>query len=104
VPIGNMVIIIKSLRLYSGEIVTFLFIILIVSLLFYVFRDRTNELKPGQIWVWEYNSDNPYAKKIIHYDKIISTNGKYLLYVEDGKDTVSDKKLYFMETRKIIKK
>ena len=56
------------------------------------------EVKVGQTWLYVINfrdNDNPFKESILFYQKVIAVKGSYVLYVENGKDTLSCKKSYF---------
>ena len=53
-------------------------------------------IKVGQVWKETYNENNPYKKVTINYKEVIEITGEYLLYVKNKKDTVVDKKYWFV--------
>lgn len=72
------------------------------------------KVKPGQVWLYKTNEKNPFGKTEFYYQQVIavkkaksyirygtdtislSSDGNYVLYVENGKDTLSCEEEYFL--------
>ena len=64
--------------------------------------NKENSIKVGQTWKYTYGIDNPYENAHIHYNKVIDVTGDYVLYIKDGKDTVNEKKYWFVVNSECI--
>lgn len=53
------------------------------------------EYKAGQTWRLIINDENPFEKPYNIDKKIIAVKGDYILYIRNGRDTLSDNKLWF---------
>ena len=79
------------------------YILLVAGLLSCSERESNiSKIKLGQTWKYVGNENNPYEKAIIHYNKIIDVTGEYVLYIQDGKDTLNDKKFWFVIGSELI--
>jgi hypothetical protein len=58
-------------------------------------NDEDN-IKVGQIWKETLYEDDPYRKAVIDYKEVIEITGKYVLYVKNKKDTLHEKKYWFV--------
>ena len=58
----------------------------------------------GQVWKETCHQDDPYQKADIHYKKVIEITGDYVLYIQDDKDTLHEKKYWFVVCSEIIVK
>jgi len=58
--------------------------------------NNEDSIKVGQTWKYTYGIDNPYERAKIHYREVIEITGEYVLYIEDKKDTLNDKKYWFV--------
>jgi len=61
------------------------------------------KLEVGQVWVAEYNLDNPYKKVQRDTLKILDLKNDYILYLKNGKDTCSDKRFWFLISTRLVK-
>ena len=64
---------------------------------------KEDKIKVGQNWKYTYGVDNPYEKAIIHYREVIEITGEYVLYIQDKKDTLNDKKYWFVVSSECVK-
>jgi hypothetical protein len=55
-----------------------------------------NSIKVGQTWKHTLFEDDPYRKVVVDYREVIEITGEYVLYVENKKDTLHEKKYWFV--------
>ena len=63
---------------------------------------KEESIEVGQTWKYEHGHDNPFKKPTIHWKRVIDVQGDYVLYVQDNRDTLSDKKQWFIISSKLI--
>lgn len=63
---------------------------------------KEDKINVGQTWKYTYGIDNPYEKARIHYREVIEITGEYVLYIEDKKDTLNDKKYWFVVSSECV--
>ena len=57
---------------------------------------KESSIDVGQTWKYTENEDNPYEKVETTYKEVIEITGEYVLYIKDGKDTLNEKKYWFV--------
>jgi hypothetical protein len=55
-----------------------------------------SSIKVGQVWEVTYNRDNPYEENITFRNNVIGVDNGYVLYVQNGKDTLNETKRWFV--------
>ncbi len=55
-----------------------------------------DSIKVGQTWKQTLFEDDPYRKAVIDYKEVIEITGEYVLYIENDKDTLHEKKYWFV--------
>tara|TARA_R110000772_G_scaffold20466_1_gene56664 strand:- start:21629 stop:21913 length:285 start_codon:yes stop_codon:yes gene_type:complete len=50
----------------------------------------------GQTWEMTLYNDNPYKENVTRYKKVIDIKDNHVLFVQDGTDTLSDTKYWFV--------
>ena len=79
------------------------YILLVAGLISCSEQERNiSKIKNGQTWKYVDNENNPYEKAIIHYNRIIDVTGEYVLYIQDNKDTLNDRKFWFVIGSELI--
>jgi len=68
----------------------------ILTLFIFFSSSKENSLKVGQIWIYKINVENPFKPMKIFHQRIIDIKGDYVLYVENFKDTLSERKSLFI--------
>jgi hypothetical protein len=53
------------------------------------------KIKVGQMYKEVSFKDNPYRKPIVDYKRVIDIKGDYVLFIQNGEDTLSDSKRWF---------
>ena len=82
--------------------ISYTFYTVLVAFLIVGCTDIKDTIKVGQVWKMTYNEDNPYKKATINYNEVIEITGEYLLYVKNKRDTVSEKKYWFVVGSKCV--
>ena len=62
-----------------------------------------DSIKVEQTWKHTLFEDNPYRKAVIDYREVIEITGEYVLYVENNKDTLHEKKYWFVVSSKCVR-
>lgn len=65
-------------------------------------KSDEDKIKLGQKYKVVYGEENPYEKPIFHYNKVIDIQGDYVQYIQDGKDTLSDSKRWFLVSAVLV--
>lgn len=65
-------------------------------------ESKEGEIKVGQTYKLVIGERNPYEKPTFHYNRVIDIQGDYVQYVEDGKDTLSDSKRWFLISSELV--
>jgi len=60
-------------------------------------------IEVGQIWKQTLHEDDPYQKAEIYYKEVIEITGDYVLFVQNKKDTLHQKKYWFVVSSECIK-
>lgn len=59
-------------------------------------------IKVGQTWKYTYGIDNPYEPAKIYYQEVIELTDEYVLYVQNKKDTLHEKKYWFVVSSECV--
>lgn len=66
-------------------------------------KPYTTTFKKGQVWVYEYQPDNPFDNAKIDTNVIIDVKGDYVMYKNSWKDSEVESKRYFLISSRLIK-
>lgn len=64
--------------------------------------NNEESIKVGQTWKYTYGIDNPYEPARIYYKEVIEITGEYVLYIKDKKDTLNEKKYWFVVNNECV--
>lgn len=84
-----LVILIVGIFIYSGYILGSLF-------------DTNKDIHPGETWEFVIDNDNPFEEPISYKFEVLDVKDNYVLYIEDGRDTLSSTVRYFTLGSKCI--
>jgi hypothetical protein len=76
----------------------FVLIILTIELI----TKRNIIVKPGEVYEWSNNEENPFVKPVYYRDSVIDVKNGYVLYINERGDTNSSKVSNF-SFKKLIK-
>ena len=62
----------------------------------------SESIKVGQTWKQTFNEDNPYETVRVNYKKVIEITGEYVLYTMNDKDTLNEKKYWFVVSSQCV--
>jgi len=79
----------------------FLMIGLLIFNIVWLYHKRHPNIKAGQVWVKEYNLDNPYKKIERDTIRVLEVKNDYALYVR-GHDTISDRCIWIPINARLI--
>tara|TARA_R110000868_G_C10341607_1_gene715288 strand:+ start:233 stop:514 length:282 start_codon:yes stop_codon:yes gene_type:complete len=74
---------------------SYTFYTVLVAFIFTSCTEVEDTIEVGQVWKYTMNKDNPYEKVITHYNEVIEITGDYVLFIENKKDTINEKKHWF---------
>jgi hypothetical protein len=98
-PINKLKSNIFALVLIGGLALNLFLMIYNPQSFLYQFKDK---VRPGQIWVKEYDIDNPFVQPKRDTVKILDVKGEHVLFTRHG-DTLSDKKYWIPVNARLIK-
>ena len=79
-----------------------LMLVAVFSLTVFSCKNEEDKIKVGQTYKLVIGEKNPYRKPTFHYNRVIDIQGDYVQYVEDGKDTLSDSKRWFLISAELV--
>lgn len=81
-------------------------IVLFAILIYCVYdftKPYTTNFEKGQVWVYEYQPDNPFNNATIDTNVIIDVKGDYIMYKNSWEDSAVQSKRYFLIGSRLIK-
>ena len=79
-----------------------LMLVAVFSLTIFSCENKEDKIKVGQTWKLVLGEKNPYKKPTIYYNRVIDIQGDYVQYIQDGKDTLSDSKRWFLISAELV--
>lgn len=86
----------------KNTITILMILIFFIGSYYLLFNKKEDSIKVGQTWKYVFDEDNPYSEPYIQYRKVIDISGEYVLYVKNGKDTLNERKYWFVVGSKCI--
>lgn len=79
-----------------------LMLVAVFSLTIFSCENEEHKIKVGQTWKLVLGEKNPYEKPTFRYNRVIDIHGDYVQYIQDGKDTLSDSKRWFLISSELV--
>lgn len=83
------------MKTLKGILVLFGIVFLLLSFTFTCNR-KENTVEVGQIWKSSYYENDPYREEVNYYNEIIDLPEDYVVYIQNGKDTLSETRYWFV--------